>query len=69
MDSLKRKINRLLGTDYEAEKEKFNEYIKNYPYIDPEQDQDSHIIDHILSQGISMSEILKNPRYLHYFSS
>lgn len=66
MDSLKRKINRLLGTDYEAEKEKHYEYIKNHPYIDPEQDQDSYIIDHALSQGISMSEILKNPRYLHY---
>lgn len=64
LDSLKRKMNQLLGTDFEAECEKLDEYIKNQPYVKPESEKDwGNIIKSARLQGISISAILRNPRY------
>lgn len=56
------KIHELLVTDHETEREKLNDYIKNNPYVESEQDWDD-VIESALLQGISISDLLRNPRY------
>lgn len=66
-------IRRLLVTDYEAEKEKFRDYVNNHPY-EPEQEDWARVIENAetdVRDRLNDPTLLKNPdlRYASSFTS